>query len=264
MIAGAEWKRYTMSMGGLSMRGTLTGQAQSLHFELNATCGKLGDGKEEERRFAMTDNLETAGLEALKHLGFKHAARERALPKSRTAIRYCANCIRATHRQEYEVAAELLGQAATLLAEMADDLQGHQDIFYAGFVQDAQKEYAEAVTFMALTQNHPLPLAPELSIGWAPYLNGLGEAVGELRRFILDQLRHSNFENCEIYLRSMDDIYALLITIDFPDAITGGLRRTTDTTRGILEKTRGDLTIAVRQAQLERAMLTLQHHLEKK
>src|SRR6266702_4787938 len=178
----------------------------------------------------MTDNLETAGLEALKHLGFKYAARERALPKSRTAIRYCANCIRATHRQEYEVAAELLGQAATLLAEMADDLQGHQDIFYAGFVQDAQKEYAEAATFMALTQNRPLPLAP--------YLNGLGEAVGELRRYILDQLRRGNFDNCEIYLRYMDDIYVLLITIDSPDAITGGLRRTTDTTRGILEKTR--------------------------
>ncbi len=149
----------------------------------------------------MTNNLETAGLEALKHLGFKHAARERALPKSRTAIRYCANCIRATHRQEYEVAAELLGQAATLLIEMADDLRDHPDIFYAGFVQDAQKEYAEAVTFMALTQNRPLPLAPELSIGWAPYLNGLGEAVGELRRYILDQLRRNNFDNCEMYLR---------------------------------------------------------------
>jgi translin len=246
------------------VRGTDRASSVSLHFELYATCGKLGGEKVEERRTAMTDNLETAGQEALKHLGFKHEARERALPKSRTAIRYCANCIRATHRQEYEVAAELLGKAATLLAEMTDDLQGHQDIFYAGFVQDAQKEYAEAVTFMALTQNRPLPLAPDLSIGWAPYLNGLGEAVGELRRYILDHLRRSNCDNCEVYLRYMDDIYALLITIDFPDAITGGLRRTTDTTRGILEKTRGDLTIAVRQAQLERAMLTLQQNLQDK
>jgi translin len=211
----------------------------------------------------MTDNLEAAGLEALKHLGYKHAARERALPKSRTAIRNCANCIRATHRQEYEIAAGLLGQAAALLSEMADDLRDHPDIFYAGFVQDAQKEYAEAATFMALVQNRPLPVAPDLSIGWAPYLNGLGEAVGELRRSVLDQLRRGNFENCEIYLRFMDDIYALLITIDFPDAITGGLRRTTDSTRGILEKTRGDLTIAVRQAQLEGAMLALQQNLQK-
>ena len=228
------------------------------------TCGTLGGEKVEESRRAMTDNLEIAGQEALRHLGLKHEAREKALPKSRTAIRYCANCIRATHRQEYDAATQLLGKAATLLTEMANDLQDHRDIFYAGFVQDAQKEYAEAATFMALTQNRPLPLAPELSIGWASYLNGLAEAVGELRRYILDQLRRSNFDDCESYLRLMDDIYALLITIDFPDAITGGLRRTTDATRGILEKTRGDLTIAVRQAQLERAMLTLQQQLQNK
>lgn len=209
----------------------------------------------------MTNNLEIAGQEALKHLGFKHLARERALPKSRTAIRYCANCIRATHRQEYEVATELLEQASALLSEMVEDLRDHQDIFYAGFVQDAQKEYAEAATFMALTQNRPLPLAPDLSISWAPYLNGLGEAIGELRRYVLDQLRQSNFNNCETILGYMDDIYALLITIDFPDAITGGLRRTTDAARGILEKTRGDLTIAVRQAQLEKTMLALRQDL---
>src|SRR5713226_2471058 len=210
----------------------------------------------------MTDNMDIVGQEAQRHFGFKHAARERALPKSRAAIRHCANSIRAIHRQEYDSAAVLLEQASVLLTEMTVDLRDHQDIFYAGFVQDAQKEYAEAATFMALTQNRPLPLAPDLSIGCASYLNGLGEAVGELRRYVLDQLRRSNFDNCEIYLRYMDDIYALLITIDFPDAITGGLRRTTDTARGILEKTRGDLTIAVRQAQLERAMLALQQDLQ--
>jgi translin len=210
----------------------------------------------------MTDNLERAGREAIEHLALKHAARERALPKSRTAIRYCANSIRATHRQDVQVAAELLAQASALLIEMAVDLRDHQDIFYAGFVQDAQKEYAEAATFGALTQNRPLPLAGELSIDWAPYLNGLGEAIGELRRYVLDQLRRGNIESCELFLRQMDDIYALLTTIDFPDAITGGLRRTTDAARGILEKTRGDLTIAVGQAQLQHVMLALQQALQ--
>ncbi len=211
----------------------------------------------------MTDNLDVAGQEAQKHLGFKHAARELALPKSRATIRYCANCIRATHRHEYKVAAELLERASVLLTEMAEDLRDHQDIFYAGFVQDAQKEYTEAAAFMALTQNRPLPLASDLSIDWAPYLNGLGEAVGELRRYVLDQLRRGNLDNSETFLRYMDDIYSLLITIDFPDAITGGLRRTTDAARSILEKTRGDLTIAVGQAQLERTMLALQQDLQK-
>jgi len=209
----------------------------------------------------MTEYIDSIGQEAQQYLGLKHAARERALPKSRAAIRSCANSIRATHRQEFAAASQLLQQAATLLGEMAEVLRDHQDIFYAGFVQDAQKEYAEAATFTALTQNRALPLAPELSIDWAPYLNGLGEAVGELRRYVLDQLRQSNYETCELLLRHMDDIYALLTTIDYPDAITGGLRRTTDAARGILEKTRGDLTIAVGQAQLQRAMLALQHDL---
>ncbi len=212
----------------------------------------------------MTEQIEGIGQEAQQYFILKHAARERALPKSRAAIRACANSIRAAHRGEFATSSGLLQQAAALLAEMAEDLRNHQDIFFAGFVQDAQKEYAEAATFSAITQNRSIPLAPELGIDWAPYLNGLGEAVGELRRYVLDQLRQSNYDTCELLLRHMDDIYALLTTIDYPDAITGGLRRTTDTTRAILEKTRGDLTIAVGQAQLQRAMLALQRDLKER
>jgi translin len=210
----------------------------------------------------MTDQLDTMGQKAIAFLGLKHAARERALPKSRAAIRHCANSIRATHRQEFQQAQELIAQASALLNEMTDDLRDHQDIFFAGFLQDAQKEYAEAAAFLALAQSRPLPEAHELSIGWAPYLNGLGETVGELRRYVLDQLRRGNIDQCEMFLRHMDDIYALLTLVDFPDAITQGLRRTTDTARSILEKTRGDLTIAVSQAQLEQRMLALQQALQ--
>jgi translin len=212
----------------------------------------------------MTKNLDLIGQDAIDHLSLKNAARERALPKSRAAIRHCANSIRATHRQEFHVAEQLMAQAAALLAEMTNDLRDHQDIFYAGFVQDAQKEYAEAITFAALTQHRPLPTANELTIGWSAYLNGLGEAVGELRRYVLDQLRHGKFADCEVFLGYMDDIYALLTSVDFPDAITAGLRRTTDAARGILEKTRGDLTTAIGQAQLQQSMLTLQQTLERK
>ncbi len=210
----------------------------------------------------MTGNLDQVGQTAIEHLTLKHAARERALPKSRAAIRCCANSIRATHRQEFPTAGELISQASALLAEMSLDLQDHQDIFYAGFVQDAQKEYVEAVTFTALVQGRPLRPAQELSIGWAAYLNGLGEAVGELRRYLLDQLRRGNIDSCELFLGYMDDIYALLTSIDFPDAVTAGLRRTTDAARGILEKTRGDLTTAAGQAQLQKTMLTLQQALQ--
>jgi translin len=212
----------------------------------------------------MAENLDSIGQEAIEHLALKNAARERALPKSRSAIRFCANSIRAAHRQEFQAAAELLAQAADLIQEIAIDLRDHQDIYYAGFVQDAQKEFTEASTFAALVQHHPLPDAEHLGVGWAAYLNGLGEAVGELRRYLLDQLRRGNIENCEVYLGYMDDIYAILTSIDFPDAITSGLRRTTDSARGILEKTRGDLTIAMEQAQLQRTMLALQQELQRR
>lgn len=210
----------------------------------------------------MPDQIDNIGRSAIDYFTLKHAAREQALPRSRAAIRCCANAIRATHRQEFAVANGLIEQAATLLREMEQGLHDHLDIFHAGFVQDAQKEYAEAVTFTALAQHQPLATPGELTVSYAAYLNGLAEAVGELRRYLLDQLRRGHIENCEAYLNYMDDIYAILTTVDFPDAITGGLRRTTDAARGILEKTRGDLTAAVVQAQLQRSMLQLQTELQ--
>lgn len=181
----------------------------------------------------------------------KNAARERALTLSREVIRSSANAIRAVHRGETEKAAALLAAAGASVAEAIAMLAPHPDILYAGFVQDAQKEFAEASITSALVRGEPVPRPEKLKVASAPYLNGLGEAVGELRRYILDYLRRGDLGHCEELLRSMEDIYSLLVTIDYPDAMTGGLRRTTDVARGILEKTRGDLTVAARQFQLE-------------
>jgi translin len=203
-------------------------------------------------------DLDTIGQAARHYLEMKHAAREQALPKSRAAIRCCANAIRACHRQDFPAALQLLDQAEALLAEMRADLGDHLDIYYAGFVEDAQKEFAEASLTCAMIQRLPLPLPDALRVEWAPYLNGLGEAVGELRRSILDRLRQGRLEGCEQLLQQMDDVYLLLTTLDFPDAITGNLRRTTDSVRGILEKTRGDLTVAVRQTRLAETMARLE------
>ena len=202
-------------------------------------------------------SVATVGQAARDYLATKHIARERALPKSRSAIRLCANAIRAVHRDEFEQATALLHEAGGLLREMALDLRAHQDIFYAGFVADAQKEYAEAALTCALVQRDPLPMPEELGVEWAPFLNGLGESVGELRRYILDRLRRGDADGCEALLADMDDIYSLLITLDYPDAITGNLRRTTDSVRGILEKTRGDLTLGISQARLTNTMARL-------
>ena len=184
----------------------------------------------------------------------KNAARDRALIASRELVRFCSLTIRAVHRAEFKESDGLLAQAFTLVRELEDSLKAIPDIFYAGYVQDALKEYAEATVFYALVAGRPIPDPDEIHVGYASYLNALGEAVGELRRYILDALRQGKTGRCEEILQHMDDIYSVMVTMDFPDAITGNLRRTTDVTRGIMEKTRGDLTFALRQDNLEKAL----------
>jgi translin len=224
---------------------------------------RLGASEDTAAEVTNVSDLQTIGYSAQEYLSAKHAARERALPKSRAAIRLCANANRAAHREEFEAASRQLSEAGGLLRAMAADLREHQDIFYAGFVADAQKEYAEASLTLALIKREPLPTPESLQIEWAPYLNGLGETIGEMRRYVLDRMRVGKLESCEALLNDMDEIYALLITLDYPDAITGNLRRTTDAARGILEKTRGDLTLGVCQARLNVTMEQVQSRLER-
>jgi translin len=185
------------------------------------------------------------------HFLSKNKAREQGLPLCREAIRHSANGIRAVHRRDFQSAQELIDKAGALLRQVAIALQGHPDIFHAGFVHDSQKEFAEASLTLALVADRPLPTPQALGVEDAAYLNGLGEAVGELRRHLLDSLRTGDVGHCEQCLTAMDDIYSVLITFDYPEAMTSGLRRTTDAVRGILERTRGDLTLAVRQRDLE-------------
>lgn len=184
----------------------------------------------------------------------KNAAREIALPLCREAIRNSANAIRAVHRNEFAQAEALIAKAGDALATAKSSLAAHADIYYAGFVHDAQKEYAEASITLALIAGRMMPTPATLDVEQAAFLNGMGEAVGELRRHLLDTLRAGDVEQCEIWLTAMDEMYSVLVTIDYPDAMTGGLRRTTDSVRGILEKTRGDLTLSVQQRRLEQRL----------
>jgi translin len=184
----------------------------------------------------------------------KNQARETALPLCREAVRHSANSIRSVHRKEFEAAQDLIDRVADLLRRAGAALQEHPDIRHAGFVHDAQKEFTEANLTLALVADRPLATPEALGVSYAAYLNGMGEAVGELRRHLLDSLRSGDVAHCEECLTAMDDIYGVLMTFDYPDAMTGGLRRTTDAIRGILERTRGDLTLAVRQRDLERKL----------
>ena len=183
-----------------------------------------------------------------------NAAREETLALSREIIRTSANTIRAVHRSEFAQAAEMLAQARTAAARLRQRLQDKPALYATGYVHDCQKELAEAALTLALVKGDAVPGPADLEVELPAFLNGMGEAVGELRRHVLDVIRGGELDRGETILQRMDDIYSALVTFDYPDAMTGGLRRTTDSVRGILEKTRGDLTTSLRQDQLRDAI----------
>jgi translin len=198
-----------------------------------------------------SDEIQAGGEWARGILESKHKARETTLAACRKTIQACAASIRAVHREQFDVAEELSGQAAAHLGEAMAAVEQHADIRHAGFVHDAAKEYAEARMTLAFVRGDPLPKPDELpGVEVQSYLNGMAEAASELRRYILDLLRRGRPERGEELLGYMDEVYSLLVTIDFPDAMTGGLRRTTDALRAVLERTRGDLTMTLLQSRL--------------
>ena len=210
-----------------------------------------------------SQTLAVIAQEAQARLAQAHAAREQAFPRTRQTIHLCASAIRAAHRQDYDQCRSLLAKAQDHLRLIRDALQDHPNLYHAGYVMDAQKEYAEAWATLAFLSGTPLHGPNDLGVEVAPYLNGLAEAASELRRSILDALRRDDIAPCEQWMQTMDEVYSLLVTLDFPDAITGGLRRTTDQLRGVLERTRGDLTMALRQHSLERKLADFQARVDK-
>jgi translin len=193
------------------------------------------------------DALETA---VRAELDGKYDARELALKNCRKIIRLSANAIRALHRNDPPTAEGLLAEARTLIAEAEEPLQEHLDIYYAGFFYDAVKEYAEAELTAALLAGEPLPLPDQLGLHAVPYLKGLGEAVGEQRRRLLDQLRTGQLQEAEQTFVAMETIHDLLTSLDYPDGMTAGLRRTTDVARALIERSRADLTTTIVQERL--------------
>ncbi|MGB9739457.1 MAG: haloacid dehalogenase [Chloroflexus aggregans] len=193
-----------------------------------------------------------------------HTARERTIAATRVLVRQSANSIRAAHRGDFVTARHLLALAAEVVAEINDATAGAPEVRYAGYTQDALKEYAEAHLVIAFLAGEEPPTGEMIGVEPAAYLNGLAEAASELRRAILDGLRHGEIERSEGLLTIMDDVYSSLLTVDYPEAITGGLRRSTDALRTVLERTRGDVTAAIRQEQLTAAMRALEARLNDK
>ena len=191
----------------------------------------------------------------------RNDVRDATLRRSRELVRLCANSIRAVHRHEFSDAADLLAQAKAAAAEMTADLQAMPDLFYAGYTQDSLKELTEAHLVYAFVTGAALPTPEELGVPSSTYLNGMSEAATEMRRFALDMIRLGHVAEAAPYLGIMDEVYSQHITIDFPDAITGGLRRQTDVLRSTLERTRGDVTMSSRQEAMREALAAFEQRM---
>lgn len=204
---------------------------------------------------AMSNNRLTHIAERIRaELIGKNAARDKAVNLSRELIRFCSLAIRASHRDEWSEAERLLVEARRVADELRRAVEPYPDLFFSGYTQDAIKELAEAYITLAIVADKPVPTPEEIGVESAAYLNGLAEAAGELRRRALDAIRHGHSQESERLLAAMDDIYDVLVTMDFPEVLTGGLRRSTDMVRGVLERTRGEVTLSFREAELKRAI----------
>lgn len=194
-------------------------------------------------------------------LEVKNGIRDDTLNRSRDLIRLCANSIRASHRAEFGQALALLEQANALATEMRDAVSSEPDLYFAGYTQDGLKEYAEAHITYAIIADQDIPTPQALEVQPAAYLNGLAEAMGEMRRHVLDLIRLEKLGRAEQVLAVMDEAFWLLASVDFPAAITGDLRRSTDMVRGVLERTRADLTTAQESLRLRRALAQFEERL---
>ena len=205
-------------------------------------------------RSASSLDLDALEASVRRELDDKMRARELALKNTRPIIQHSSKAIRALHRGEVDLAEELLGKIRDLISEIEGPLSEHTDIYHAGFFYDAVKEYAEAALTMALVTGQPLPLPEDLGLHAVPYLKGLGEAVGELRRRMLDQMRTGLLDDAEATFADMELIHALLTALDYPDGMTSGLRRTTDVARSLIERSRADLTTTIVQERLRQRL----------
>lgn len=210
----------------------------------------------------MGTDLEHVAAGIIERLTTTSEIRDRALGDCRQVVRWSANSVRASHRGDFVEANRELDHARSLAQTLASYTRAVPNVYWAGYVQDAMKEFAEAAITNAIIRRRAIPTPADLDVEDGSYLNALAEAASELRRDALDLLRGDDLERAQELLGVMDDIYALLVSIDFPDAITGGLRRTTDSLRAVLERTRGDLTVTINQRRLEGAVQSMLIRLE--
>lgn len=202
----------------------------------------------------LSDWLDTLASQAEADMAVQNKVRDEVLQQSRALIRLCSKAIRAGHRNAWDEAETLLAEADAIGRDMQGLLEPYPELYYAGYTQDALKELVEARVTLALISDRSLPAVDAAAIPLNTQLNGVCEAASELRRRCLDLLRREDFAEAERLLSAMDEVYEVLMSFGYPDAITRGLRRRVDQLRGVLERTRGDLTSSLQMVRLRKAL----------
>lgn len=209
----------------------------------------------------MLGRIDEFADEAREQLESIHRDRESAYTTSREIVQAASATIKAVHRGEFDEAGGQVARTRELYERMMAAVHASPEIGYSGFVGDAAREYAEAAQVLALIVDDDLPGPADIGVDSADWLNGLGDTVGELRRHVLDLIRRDEVDEAEKYLEMMDEIYQTIMSFDYPESVTKGLRRRSDQARGAVERTRGDLTNALRQSRLEKRMRQLEEAL---
>ncbi|GMV36562.1 MAG: hypothetical protein AMXMBFR61_10700 [Fimbriimonadales bacterium] len=203
----------------------------------------------------MSDSSWAQVMEELRQtLNLQHQGREAALPLCRQVVQSSSRAIRSIHRKEFDAARAKLDATRQLVREMQAALAPYPELCYSNYRSDAEKEYVEGEAVLAMVLNQPLPNPEDLEVTIPAYLNGMAEAASECRRYVLDLMRAGNLSEADRIMATMEEIYDELITVDFPDSLTGGLRRACDALRTVLERTRSDLALTHIQTELLRAI----------
>jgi len=192
-------------------------------------------------------NLDEIADRIQSRLDEKDTVREIAIKSSRAIIRISGSVIHSIHKKED--VRRMMGEAMDEAQRLRGLLEEHPEIWNSGLVEDAMQELSEAAIIMSIADDAPLPDPEELGVPMTAYLLGLADAIGELRRFTLESLRQGNTETATVFLEMMEDMFKVIMRFDYPDALVS-IRRKQDIARSLLEKTRGELAVAVSSKML--------------
>jgi translin len=198
----------------------------------------------------LLEDLVKRGAEELR---LRDKALDTVMARARRARILSKQAILKLHTDEKSEAKKRLEEASSLIVKMNEIIKKNPELARFDQVSAAKEEYSEASIIMSLMKSGEFPDPTELGVPITSYLLGLGDVPGELRRQALDALRVGNMETAEARLSMMEEIYLSLMTMEEAPLLKG-LRRKMDITRGVIERTRSEVTAEAGRRKLRESV----------